>query len=355
MEHPNSAAALAYFDALFPLDTFERGAHEADDSSPEICSRDAPRSQTQKYFDVNVHLPPKLPHPIPYQGSKRALAPLISQYVPTRIQTWYEPFAGSAAMTIWAAHHSLAKTYVIGDALPSMCALWSAIIENPETTARRYNDIWKGQLAAGDDYFNGVRDRYNREHDPVDLLYLICRCVKNAVRFNRHGRFTQSHDKRRLGMKPEKMEAAINGVSYLLRGRTDVRCGDWLSTTRDATDADFIYLDPPYLGTTIGRDKRYAEQLELDRLISGLANMRGRALRFVLSYDGMTGDKTYGEPLPDELELTRLLLHAGKSTQATLAGRSEDTVESLYLSPGLARPVIGIIRRHRPEQVRLFA
>ena len=37
-----------------------------------------------------------IPHPIPYQGSKRGLAPLIGGYVPDDIDVWYEPFAGSA-------------------------------------------------------------------------------------------------------------------------------------------------------------------------------------------------------------------------------------------------------------------
>lgn len=298
---------------------------------------------------------PRLPHPIPYQGSKRNLAPLIAPYIPSDILTWYEPFAGSAAMTIWAAHHRLAKRYVISDALRPMCELWTAIIEQPDDTAQRYSEVWHGQSEADYGYFNEVRARYNQSHDPVDLLYLICRCVKNAVRFNRHGRFTQSHDKRRLGMKPDKMEAAIRGVSGLLTGKTTVRCGDWLETTADASLADFIYMDPPYLGTTIGRDKRYAQQLELDRLVTGLADFRRRALRFALSYDGMTGEKTYGEPLPDHLGLTRLLLHAGKSSQATLAGRSEDTVESLYITPDLGAPVEGVIRRRSPQASFNFA
>lgn len=47
----------------------------------------------------------RLPHPIPYQGSKRKLAPMIDDYLPDGIDTFYEPFAGSAAMTIYAAHH----------------------------------------------------------------------------------------------------------------------------------------------------------------------------------------------------------------------------------------------------------
>ena len=60
----------------------------------------------------------RLPHPIPYQGSKRKLAPVIDRYLPGNIRTFYEPFAGSAAMTIYAAHHQRAARFVLGDSLP---------------------------------------------------------------------------------------------------------------------------------------------------------------------------------------------------------------------------------------------
>lgn len=295
----------------------------------------------------------RLPHPIPYQGSKRSLAPLIGEHVPkSGIATWYEPFAGSAAMTIWAAHNKVAKRFVIGDILLPICELWTAIVDQPKATAAQYREVWEGQVAVPDDlqYFNRVRDRYNSEKDPVDLLYLVARCVKNAVRFNRHGNMTQSVDKRRLGMRPEKMAAAILGSSTLLKGKIEIRPGDWLSTTADAAPGDFVYMDPPYAGTTLGRDKRYAEGLDPERLVQGLQGYRLRNLRFALSYDGMTGEKTYGPPLPTELGLARLLLHAGVSSQATLAGRSEETVESLYLSPGIGNVREGIIRRERPVQ-----
>lgn len=270
----------------------------------------------------------------------------------TGVDTWYEPFAGSAAMTLWAAHHKVARHYVIGDILAPICELWTAIVDDPKSTAARYREVWEGQVAVPDDlgYFNRVRERYNGEHDPVDLLYLVARCVKNAVRFNRHGKMTQSVDKRRLGMRPDKMSAAIVGASALLKGRIEIRPGDWLDTTADAKPADFIYMDPPYAGTTLGRDKRYAEGLAPERLVEGLHGFRKRGLRFALSYDGMTGEKTYGPPLPPELGLARLLLHAGVSSQATLSGRSEETVESLYLSPGIGKVREGIIRRERPVQ-----
>src|ERR1700675_3509646 len=88
----------------------------------------------------SCHTP--LPHPIPYQGSKRALAPLIAPYVPADIHTWFEPFAGSAAMTLWAASRDTAHRYVLAELLEPMGALWRAIIHHPHTTAARYDALW---------------------------------------------------------------------------------------------------------------------------------------------------------------------------------------------------------------------
>src|SRR5579859_5239732 len=155
----------------------------------------------------------RIPHPIPYQGSKRKLAPMIHYVLPAEIHTFFEPFAGSAAMTLYAAYHGLARRFVVGDSLEPIIELWKSIIDEPNITAQKYTKVWKGQRNDNLDYFNSVRERYNNERDPVDLLYLVCRCVKNAVRFGPNGRFTQSVDKRRLGMKPEKMGIAIAGAS----------------------------------------------------------------------------------------------------------------------------------------------
>ena len=247
-------------------------------------------------------------------------------------------------MTIYAARYGFAERFVIGDSLAPMVELLRRIVEEPKQAANRYSEIWEGQRHRDGGYFNEVRERYNRDRDPLDLLYLICRCVKNAVRFNGSGCFTQSVDKRRLGMHPDKMRAAAVGVSQILSGRCDFRIGDWKATAGDAQPGDFVYMDPPYLGTSIGRDKRYHQQITSDELVLGLSDLRQRAIPFALSYDGMTGGREYGPPLPDSLGLTRLLLHAGTSSQSTLSGRREETVESLYVTPGLAEPVNGVIR-----------
>jgi len=153
-------------------------------------------------------------------------------------------------------------------------------------------------------------------------------------------------------MHPDKMQGAILRVSAILRGRVEFPIGDWLETTADAMAADFLYMDPPYLGISIGRDKRYHQQMMQEELVSGLENLRSRRIPFALSYDGATGSREYGPPLPEALDLTRLLLHAGPSSQATLNGGREETVESLYLTPGLT-PVHPVIQDYKQLSLSL--
>lgn len=277
-----------------------------------------------------------IPHPIPYQGSKRRLAKAILETVQgRRIQTLYEPFAGSAALTLAAASRSVAEQHVVGDSLAPLVALWERILNSPEAAADQYAEIWRGQFDAheGSEYFNQVRSEFNLDGDPVKLLFLLVRCVKNAPRFSNSGHFNQSPDRRRTGTKPEKMLKQITGAHLLLAGRTKTFAGDAEDCLADAGANDLVYMDPPWQGTTEGTDKRYHQGFARNRLELLLDDLNSRRVPWVLSYDGRSGARTYGEPLDAGLWGAHLELHAGRSSQSTLAGRDEKTVESLYLSP----------------------
>lgn len=297
---------------------------------------------------------PLLLQPIPYQGSKRSLAPRICEVFPDKIETLYEPFAGSAALTIYAAHHGLARSFVIGDVFEELINLWDFIIHQPALVSDRYRALWMEQHEKGNSHFNDVRARYNEDRDPIALLYLIARCVKNAVRFNRKGNFTQSVDKRRTGMQPDKMSRTVHAVSKLLRGRTRLFKGDFRDCIATAKAGDLVYMDPPYQGTTYGRDKRYVAQLHRETLVDALHELNVRGISYVLSYDGQSGDTNYGDPLPASIDASHLLLHAGRSSQATLSGRDDETIESLYVSKALDVAHADIFKPI-PAQVSLFS
>ena len=56
---------------------------------------------------------------------------------------------------------------------------------------------------------------------------------------------------------------------------------------------------------------------------------------FLVSYDGICGEKQYGKELPTDLELEKVMLRAGLSSQSLLLGKKEITYEALYISRGL--------------------
>lgn len=277
-----------------------------------------------------------VPHPIPYQGSKRQLAPVILSFISSgKFKRLIEPFAGSAAVTLAVASRDLCESYVISEFLPPLVELWRAILTRPEALSNQYRTLWNSQSENPQDRFNEIRAEFNVDHDPAKLLYLLARCVKNAVRFNPAGQFNQSPDNRRLGVRPDTERREIWGAHRLLAGRCEIVCGDFRQTLQLATADDLVYLDPPYEGISNGRDRRYFRGVERETLIETLDSLNRRGVQFLLSYDGTCGGKSYGEALPSFLRTHRVHLDAGRSSQATLSGKNLTTIESLYVSSGL--------------------
>lgn len=278
-----------------------------------------------------------IPHPIQYQGSKRSLAAAILGYFPKNINCLLEPFAGSAAISIAAAARQLATRYWLNDLNKPLTELLQLIIEQPVETAGFYERVWNGQDECDDSpsHYYQMRDAFNRSQDPRLFLYLLARCVKGAVRYNADGMFNQSPDKRRKGTRPATMRNNISGVSALLQGKSAFSALDYRDVLRTATTDDLVYMDPPYQGVCGEHDSRYLSGIDHHEFVLALEELNERSIAYVVSYDGRRGDKAFGELLPNYLELSRIELSAGRSSQSTLLGRDEITYESLYLSPAL--------------------
>jgi len=300
----------------------------------------------------------RTPHPIPYQGSKRLLAPALLHYFPKDASTLFEPFAGAAAVSIAAVRKSKLKRVVLNDINEPLMKLWSVIIERPEAIASAYEKLWRAQLGRERKYYDVVRDQFNRTQEPHCLLYLLARCVKASVRYNSEGQFNQSPDNRRRGMNPETMRWHILATSQLLKGRTTLSTSDYRETLQPVRPEDIVYMDPPYQGVCANRDPRYIGGLNFEEFTRTLHDLNARRISYILSYDGRTGEKSYGKPMPTQLELVHIEIDAGRSSQATLLGRSSNTYESVYLSPALVERIGMVSKRHytlTPKQLGLLA
>ena len=288
-----------------------------------------------------------IPHPIQYQGSKRNLAPSILTYFPKQAFRVVEPFSGTAAISVGAAALRISRRYWVNDINEPLVRLLRAIIEEPEKTAAAYRAIWNEQHGESIEHYYQVRDRFNRTKDEYLFLYLLARCVKGSVRYNSEGLFNQSPDNRRRGTTPDKMELKITGVSRLLKGKCIFSWKHYREVLEETLESDVVYMDPPYQGVCGDRDSRYYSGISARDFIKALEDLNKKGIRYLVSYDGRRGDKTFGEYLPEKLDLLRIELEAGRSSQATLLGRDEVTVESLYLSPALVSSM-----KQKPEDYR---
>lgn len=281
----------------------------------------------------------KAPHIVQYQGSKRKLAPQILQYMPQKFNRLIEPFAGMAAISIATAMENRATSYIINDLNAPLVAMLKQAIESPDKLVDEYKKVWNEQFSYGDnhvEHFYVVRDRFNEgQETPANMLYLIARCVKGAVRYGSNGKFNQSPDKRRHGTNPDTLEQNVYAISRLLKGKARYFSLDYHDILDMAQPGDLVYMDPPYQGVTNVRDNRYYSGVPFEEFSEAIQVLNDRNVDYLISYDGECGGKAYGKNLPESLGCKKIMLNAGLSSQALLLGKKSTTFEALYISESL--------------------
>jgi len=295
----------------------------------------------------------KTPHIVQYQGSKRILAPQILQYMPNRFNRLIEPFAGMAAVTIAAANEKRAEHYYINDINAPIINLLETAINSPESLIAKYTSVWADQFEFKDghiEHFYHIRKCFNDgEQTAENMLYLLARCVKGAVRYGKNGNFNQSPDKRRHGTNPKNVETNVYSISALLKGKTTFSSVDYRKIFEIAQPGDLIYMDPPYQGVSNTRDNRYFEGVEYNDFSCAIEMLDKKGIDYVISYDGECGGREYGNDLPESLNCMKFLLNAGLSTQATLLGKRNITYEALYVSESLS-----YVKNSAPKQLTMM-
>ena len=284
------------------------------------------------------------PHIVQYQGSKRNLAPQILRYIPQKFNRLIEPFAGMAAITIAVSSQNRADRYLLNDLNKPLVNILEESITNPQRLIDNYTKVWCEQLTfegGSVEHFYKVREDFNKGNQcAANMLYLLARCVKGSVRYSSSGMFNQSPDKRRMGTNPKNLARNVYMISSLLKGKTEFMSNDYREVTKYAKSDDIVYMDPPYQGVCTSRDCRYFSGIDFNEFVDCVEDLNRRGIDFIISYDGTCGDKQYGQDLPAELGLKKVMLNAGLSSQSLLLGKKETTREALYLSRNLRNIVV---------------
>ena len=244
-----------------------------------------------------------------------------------------------AAISIATSAQRRAERYYINDLNQPLVCVLEAAIERPNELLEQYTAVWNEQFTCDGgsiSHYYKVRDDFNLgNQSAANMLYLLARCVKGSVRYGSNGFFNQSPDKRRNGTSPKNLRQNIYAISYYLKGITEFASKDYREVLDEAQPGDVVYMDPPYQGVSNVRDSRYLAGIDFNSFVEAVDNLNSKGIDFLISYDGKCGDRQYGEDLPSELGLHKVLLNAGLSSQSILLGKRETTFEALYVSRGL--------------------
>lgn len=190
--------------------------------------------------------------PIKIQGIKTKLVPLIKESVAMeKDSVWIEPFMGSGVVGFNIEPHRA----IFADTNPHIIEFYNQVKSGAITpyVVRAYLEHEGRLLEQGDDeYYYTVRMRFNKEHNPLDFLFLNRACFNGMIRFNKDNDFNVPY-----GHKPQRFAKAyitkivnqVEHVSNLLQKHSwEFLCQSFQDTISMAGKSDFIYCDPPYIG-----------------------------------------------------------------------------------------------------------
>lgn len=221
--------------------------------------------------------------PIKSQGIKTKLVPWVKSIVPNDFEgTWIEPFMGTGVV----AFNVAPKKALLCDTNPHLINFYSSIA-NGEITASLVKDHLTGEgrnlLDIGEEHYYAVRDRFNKNQNPLDFLFLNRAGFNGMIRFNRKGEFNIPFCRKPQRFAQAYVTKIVNQVETLaktLRVKDFVfKCQDFTKTIGEASSSDIIYCDPPYIDRHVDYYNGWDGSHE-EKLYKALSTFNGR---FILS------------------------------------------------------------------------
>jgi DNA adenine methylase len=204
--------------------------------------------------------------PIKCQGIKTKLVPWIlsNVYLPEN-GVWIEPFMGSGVV----GFNAYPKQAIFGDLNPHIINFYQALQRDDITPpiVREYlREEGEKLKKSGGAYYYEVRERFNKDHHPLDFLFLSRSSFNGMMRFNSKGGFNVPFCK-----KPERFSKAyitkiVNQVAHVWRMLKsfdwEFRHASFERLIEDAGEQDFIYCDPPYFGRHVDYFNSWGKEQE---------------------------------------------------------------------------------------------
>lgn len=262
----------------------------------------------------------KYPAIIKWSGSKRLVATQLADCFPS-FERYFEPFVGGGSML----PYSNSKEGYASDIIPELINLWEHIKTDPCSVAEEYRVRWEDLQNNGVDVYYKIREDFNLTRNCHDFLFLTRTCVNGLIRFNANGNFNNSFHLSRPGISPDRLKPQLFLWSNAIQKITFQSC-DYREALADVRKGDFIFLDPPYGGT---KGRYQATPFDLMAFYNELERLNTIGAKWMLTFDGKAGDRTYSYAPPTELYKSRFPIHTGNSAFTKLENKKIDKIEEL--------------------------
>lgn len=273
---------------------------------------------------------------IKWSGSKRSQANDIIQYFPKEIDTYYEPFCGGCSMMMKLLNTPDIKVnhIVCSDLNKDLIETWKHIKERPDAIFCIYNVLYHELISLPNvdekrKMFERIRNEYNDTHNPCLFFWIMRTCTNGMPRYNKMGQFNNSFHLTRNDITPENLKPILYEWSNELQSNNVefINCS-YEDIFHKSKEGDFLYLDPPYFNTK----GMYFGGLDFDKFFNELNTVNNKDVKYVMSFDGKSGDVDNTCNVPNELYTHHLYIKSGNSSFKRTIGKNKHAMvyESLY-------------------------
>ncbi len=197
---------------------------------------------------------------IKWAGGKRQIINKLLYYMPSKWNTYFEPFLGGGALVSEIFRMNRLKSAVLSDKNFDIYNLFSEIRNNPEELIKGLNNIEyrnsKESYYEARSEFNSIRRTHNLRR-AIIFIYLNRHAFNGLYRLNSRGEFNVPFGRY---TNPHLPSSNLVNAWFSLLKNVDLRLCDFQSATKDANAGDFVYFDPPY--TPISKSSNFTAYID---------------------------------------------------------------------------------------------
>jgi DNA adenine methylase len=258
---------------------------------------------------------------IRWAGSKKKLLSTLLDAAPSKFNKYYEPFFGSGIFFL----NLDVTSSIVSDSNPHLIQAYEVLRDSPEL-------LWAvlRSISADEKAYYDVR---NLEFEKMDSLsraarfiYLNRYCFNGVYRTNRQGGFNVSRGRGNLGIPSREIFVSFSDKLK----NTSISCSDFEQVVDQASNNDFVYLDPPYIDQSKRDRGEYGAgsfgEHDLERLANCAKRASQRGAKVIVSYS----ECPLMESIFSDWNISKTLVHRSVSCTGATRGKAQEMLISNY-------------------------